>query len=212
MEIKYLGHASFRIRGKNAKVVIDPFDPGMVGLKFPAVDADVVLISHNHDDHNNAGAVSGNPVVFKGPGEYEVKGVKIYGYPSFHDKDAGAKRGKNTMYLLTVDGIHILHVGDLGEKLSDAMIDELDVVDILMVPTGGTFTVDAKEALEVVRQIEPKIVIPMHYRVDGMAPSMQVLAPLADFVSVIGKTVESIPKLVITADKLPSELTVVTFV
>ena len=212
MEIKYLGHASFRIRGKNAKVVIDPFDPAMVGLKFPAADADVVLITHGHSDHNNAKAVSGSPVILAGPGEYEVKGVKIYGYPSYHDKEKGAKRGKNTMYRMSVDGIHILHVGDLGEKLNDAALDELDGVDILMVPVGGTFTVDAKEALEVVRQIEPKIVIPMHYRVSGMSASMQVLQPLADFAAVMGKSVEPLPKLVITADKLPEQLTLVTLI
>ena len=212
MEIKYLGHASFRIRGKNAKVVIDPFNPAMVGLKFPATDADVVLITHGHSDHNNAKAVSGSPVILAGPGEYEVKGVKIYGHPSYHDKEKGAKRGKNTMYRMSVDGIHILHVGDLGEKLNDAALDELDGVDILMVPVGGTFTVDAKEALEVVRQIEPKIVIPMHYRVSGMSASMQVLQPLADFAAVMGKSVEPLPKLVITADKLPEQLTLVTLI
>src|SRR3989344_1863410 len=114
MDIKYLGHSSFRIRGKNAALVTDPFDPGMLGFSYPKVTADVVTVSHEHPDHNQTQLVTGrgegkSVVIIRGPGEYEVNGIKIYGYQTFHDNENGAKRGKNTMFVFQVDGINILH-------------------------------------------------------------------------------------------------------
>lgn len=220
MDIKYLGHSSFRIRGKNAALVTDPFDPGMVGFSFPKVTADVVTVSHEHPDHNQtqlvAGRVEGLPaqpgksaVVVRGPGEYEVNGIKIYGYPTFHDSENGSKRGKNTIYLLKVDGVNILHCGDLGHILSDALLEEIDEVHILLVPTGGFYTINEKEALAVVRQVDPSIVIPMHYKQDKMKESFGSLSTVDAFLKEIGKTGEVQPKLTITHDKLPEELEVI---
>lgn len=214
MDIKYLGHSSFRLRGKNAAVVTDPFDPKIVGQSFPKVNADVVTLSHDHPDHNRRDLVGARvegkaPIVFTGPGEYEVNGVKIYGYQTFHDAQNGSERGKNTMYVINVDGINILHCGDLGHPLTDAQIEEIGDVDILIVPTGGHYTINEKEAITVVRQIDPYIVIPMHYNEAGKADSFKELSGVDAFLKEIGKTVEPTPKLTITHDKLPEELEVV---
>ncbi len=118
MEIKYLGHSSFLIETKTAKIVIDPFDEKSVGLPFPKVSADIVLVTHQHPDHNNVAAVSGTPFVISGPGEYEVKNVKVDGLSCFHDADGGKERGKNTVYQIRSEGLSILHCGDLGHQLT----------------------------------------------------------------------------------------------
>src|SRR4030043_2410474 len=104
MDISYLGHSSFRIKGKNASVVTDPFDSQMVGLKFPSVEADIVTVSHDHNDHNQSQLVKGVKRVVAGPGEYEIMGVSIIGIPSYHDSEKGAARGKNIIYVYKIDG------------------------------------------------------------------------------------------------------------
>ena len=214
MDIKYLGHSSFRLRGKNAAVVTDPFDPKIVGQAYPKVSADVITVSHDHADHNKRGLVAPRtegvlPVVVVGPGEYEVKGVKIYGYQTFHDAKNGEERGKNTAYVINIDDINILHCGDLGHIFSEVQLEEMGEVHILIVPVGGHFTINEKEALSVVRQIDPHIVIPMHYNESGKAEMFNALAGVDSFLKEIGKTVEPTPKLTITYDKLPEEMEVV---
>jgi len=163
MEIKYLGHASFLIKTKKAKIVTDPFDPQMVGLKFPKVEADIVTISHQHQDHNRSDLVLGNPTVFDWPGEFEKMGVRIFGFKTYHDKEKGAKRGENIVFKIEIEGISLVHCGDLGLVPDDDFLDRLGNVDILLVPVGGGYTIDSSEAYELVKKIEPKIVIPMHY-------------------------------------------------
>src|SRR3989344_2417944 len=143
MDITYLGHSSFKLRGKGSIVVTDPFGP-VVGLPFPKhTTADIVTVSHDHEDHNAADLVEGNPFVVRGPGEYEIKGVGVVGLGVFHDDAGGTKRGKNTIYRIELDGISIVHLGDLGHELSSAQVDSLDGVDILLVPVGGVYTIDA---------------------------------------------------------------------
>lgn len=188
MEIKYLGHASFFVKGREAKMVFDPFTPTYVGLPFKSLDCDIVCVSHDHDDHNNVSGLEGNPYVIKGPGEYEVKGVNIVGIQSFHDEEDGKKRGRNTIYLVEMDGLFLCHLGDLGHKLSDSQLSLLDKVDILFVPVGGFYTIDSKVAVEVISQIEPRIIIPMHYRVTGMKPNFNELSTLEDFLKEVGET------------------------
>lgn len=163
MDIKYLGHSSFQIKTKEARIVTDPFDPKMVGLKFPKTEADIVTISHSHHDHNYIAGISGNPLVLDWPGEFERMKMRIYGFRSFHDKKQGAERGENVVYKIEAEGISILHCGDLGVVLTDDFLDDVGEVDILMVPTGGFYTIDASEAVELVQKVEPKMVIPMHY-------------------------------------------------
>ncbi len=210
VEISYLGHSSFKIRGKLATIVTDPFDPEMVGLKFPLLEADIVTVSHLHTDHSMVSQVNGAPVVVSGPGEYEIKGVRINGIASYHDNKQGEERGRNIIYSIFADGLTIVHAGDLGHKLSDEQADSFPAVDILMIPVGGVYTIGPAEAAEVVTQLEPKIVIPMHFFQPQMAKQFESLAPVSGFLREMGK--ESIapqPKLVISKDKLPSELTVI---
>lgn len=211
MDITYLGHSSFKLRGKQVTVVTDPFS-SMVGLPFPKhTSADIVTVSHDHEDHNAAGVVEGNPFVVAGPGEYEIKGVGIVGIGVFHDDAAGAKRGKNTIYRIELDGISIVHLGDLGHELSSVEVDSLDGVDILFVPVGGVYTIDAATAAKVVSEIEPTIVIPMHYNRPGLdQKTFGALTGVDAFLKEMSKTeVTPQPKLTITKDKLPEEMQVV---
>lgn len=163
MEISYLGHSCFKIKGKQATVVIDPYSPS-VGFRMPKVEADVVTISHAHADHNFIEGVRGEPFVIFEPGEYEIKGIEIWGVATFHDDEGGAKRGKNIVHHIKIDEITIVHLGDLGHKLTPEQIEHLNEVDVLLVPVGGFYTIDAAAAREVIDQLEPKVVIPMHFR------------------------------------------------
>ncbi len=167
MFISYLGHSCFKIQDKigsdGVTVVTDPFGKSF-GLKVPNFEADVVTVSHQHDDHSNVSALRGDPFVIDVPGEYEVKGAMVIGVESYHDDKQGEERGKNNMYRIEVDGISIGHLGDLGHTLTDEELEQLGVIDILLVPVGGKYTIDAKKAVEVVNQVEPRIVIPMHYK------------------------------------------------
>lgn len=209
MEITYLGHSSFKIRGKLATIVTDPYDNDFTGLKFPKhVSADIVSISHDHKDHNEKSQIEGEFITVVGPGEYEIKGVGIIGLAVFHDSKNGQERGRNTIYRFDIDGLTIVHLGDLGHILDAEEIEHLDGVDILMVPVGGTATIDTHQAAEIIKEIEPSIVIPMHYGRPDL--KFKDLRPVEDFLKEIGKEgVAPQPKLVITKDKLPEELQVV---
>lgn len=210
MEISYLGHSSFKIKGKNASVVTDPFLSSMVGFKFPKVEADMVTVSHFHKDHNFVEGVGGEPFVIDAPGEYEIKGVSVFGFPSFHDKVSGKERGVNTIYVIEVDGLRICHLGDLGTELSAKILEEINGVDILMIPVGGVYTLDPKEAITVIGQIEPLIILPMHFKAQGMTKDYDGLSTVKDFIGQMGTTgTENLDKLVITKDKMPTETKVV---
>lgn len=212
MEITHLGHSSFKIKGKTATLVTDPFSPQMTGLKFPKVEADIVTISHQHEDHNAISnlippQMSNGPLVISGPGEYEARGVKILGVSTFHDSSKGSERGKNTVYQIKMDGLALIHLGDLGHKLEEATVEALNGVDILLVPVGGVYTLDGKGAAEVVGQLEPRIVIPMHYQVPGLKFTLEAVDK---FLKEMGKEgITPQPKLVISKDKLPEEMEVI---
>lgn len=208
MEILPLGHASFKLRGKLATVVTDPFDEKETGMKFPKhTEAEILTISHDHADHNAISQVGGNPFVVMGAGEYEIKGVSIIGVTSFHDDTSGSERGRNTMYRIEIDGIRILHLGDLGHVLSSAQVDQVDGIDVLFIPVGGVYTIDAEKAAQVISDLEPRIVIPMHY---GTETSNKNLAPVSVFLKQMGKeSVVPVPKLTVSRDKLPAEMQVV---
>lgn len=212
MDITSLGHSSFKIRGKNATVITDPYDSAMVGLKFPKdAAATMVTVSHDHADHNSIAQVKGTPQIISGPGEYEIAGVGIVGIASYHDHEKGAVRGKNTIYRMQVDGVSIVHLGDLGHALSAEEVESLDGVDILIIPVGGTYTIDAAIAATIVGDVEPHMVIPMHYgRPDLNGKAFSSLQPVSAFLKEIGKEdVTPQPKLTITKDTLPEELQVV---
>jgi len=214
MEILSLGHSSFRIKGKSATIVTDPFLPEFTGLKFPKnISADIITVSHDHNDHNAIHLVEGTPFVVHGPGEYEIKGVSIIGFSSDHDTEHGAIRGKNTMYRIEIDGISIVHAGDIGVLPPTKEVESLGDVDILMVPVGGTYTLGPEDAAKFVGEVEPKIVLPMHYQRPGLKPEgFAELRFVTDFLKQMGKEETPVqPKLVVTKDKMPTELSVVVF-
>lgn len=162
--IKWLGHSCFLISlGDAIKIVTDPFD-STVGYPMPDETADICVVSHDHFDHNCVTAVKGSPKVVKGTGEKEAKGIKFKGVGSFHDEKKGSQRGENTIFTWELGGIRFAHVGDLGVDLSDSQIKEIGAVDVIFVPTGGFYTIDAATATKVASRLNPKVVIPMHYK------------------------------------------------
>lgn len=195
MDITYLGHSSFKIKTRSASVITDPFDPKEVGLKYSGVEGEIVTVSHNHKDHNATDKVSDVKKIVDGPGEYEISGVSIMGYKTFHDSKEGAERGENTVYVIEAEGLRIVHLGDLGHPLSDDLVDEIGDVDVLMIPVGGFFTIGLKEVAEIISKIEPYFVIPMHYKTPGLSPSLaEKLLPLEDFLKETGIATENLPK------------------
>jgi len=164
MKIRWLGHACFLIEGADGtKIITDPFDESL-GYPIPEEEPDVVTVSHNHFDHNAVNLLQGNPEVVKGIGEKKIEGIIFKGIKSFHDKSKGAQRGSNTIFVFVVDGVRLCHLGDLGHLLASDQQKEIGQVDVLFIPVGGTFTIDGREAREVSMQLNPKLIIPMHYR------------------------------------------------
>ena len=166
MDVTWLGHGCFRLRGRSAAVVTDPFPPA-IGLKLPKLDADLVTISHEHENHSYT-QVMRDSYEIRGPGEYEVAGVSVIGVPTFHDAEKGAKHGRNTVYLIEIDDVRVCHLGDLGHALDDAEAEAISSPDVLLVPVGGHTSINAAQAAEIVRQLEPRFVVPMHYAIPGL--------------------------------------------
>jgi L-ascorbate metabolism protein UlaG (beta-lactamase superfamily) len=205
VEITWLGHSCFRIKGKEATVVTDPYDESL-GYPPRKLSANVVTVSHPHPGHSNLREVEGNPRVLRGPGEYEIADILIIGIPTYHDSEQGRKRGKNTAYLIEVDELTVCHLGDLGHQLSPQQVEQLGSVQVLLVPVGGVSTIDAHLAAEMVRLLSPRIVIPMHYRTEATS----WLQPIEEFLRQMGvrETVPQ-PRLSVTRSNLPAEAEVV---
>ncbi len=166
MKVKWLGHACFLITsGDGLKIITDPYVQGS-GLKYSPIDesADIVTVSHDHFDHNNVAAVKGNPEVVKGSGTKTVKGIQFKGVATHHDEAKGSQRGDNVVFCFSIDGIKVCHLGDLGHRLSKQEITEIGAIDILLIPVGGFFTIDAKTASQVCEDLKPKVIIPMHFK------------------------------------------------
>lgn len=205
MDITWLGHACFRMKIKDLFLITDPFD-ATLGYPWPDPSASIVTVSHSHPGHNNPGGVEGSPRVVSRPGEYEIKGVFIIGVPTFHDAVQGANRGRNTVFVIEAEDLRLCHLGDLGHALSSKQIEELSAIDILFIPVGGVSTIDARGAAEVVRLLNPRIVIPMHHHT-GVTPWLE---PLEKFTSGMGmREVVPQPKLTVTRSNLPPETRVV---
>ena len=224
MHITWHGQSCFQIttnssKNGETKLVIDPFDE-KIGLKLPKLEADILLVTHEHFDHNNIKAVSGNPFLITGPGEYEIKGVYVQGISAFHDKSQGKDRGTITLYTIEAeDGLRLCHLADLGQpELTEEQLDLIGDIDVLMIPVGGVYlpdlpsatrrqagTISSQEASKIISQIEPKIVIPMHYSI----PKLTVqLDGVEKFLKVMGaKETESQPKLSIKKKDLTEEET-----
>ncbi|MFA5300051.1 MAG: MBL fold metallo-hydrolase [Lutibacter sp.] len=188
MKITWHGRSCFKLlvksnTGEKITILIDQFDKE-TGLTPPRGNADIVLITHNHHDHNNLKTVSGTPFVINGPGEYDVKGVPVRGVYSYHDNSKGSENGINTVYIIEAEDMKICHLGDLGQKeLADTQLDKIGEIDILMVPVGGDCTINGEGAVKIINQIEPSIAIPMHYKVPA---DVKKLDKVDDFLKEIG--------------------------
>ena len=200
MEIIWLGHSCFKIKGSNATVITDPYSPDM-GYSLGKHAAHIVTVSHQHPGHSYVQGISGEPRLVTGPGEYEIKGVLIMGIATFHDKVKGEERGKNTVYLTEVDEVSICHLGDLGHVLTAGQVEELGNVDVLLLPVGSVSTINASMAAEIVRQLEPKVVVPMHFKTPALSRELE---PVDKFLKEMGtEQLTPQPKLSITRSNLP---------
>ena len=176
MQITWHGYACFTIKGKKATLVTDPYHPDVLALPKPKLSADIVTISHDHAGHNNSAGVAGEPKVFDWPGEYEALEVVVEGIPTFHNPRDAESLGANTVFSIIIDGLRLCHLGDLGHKLTSEQASEIGGVDVLFIPVGGHVTIDAKKAREVVEQISPSLVVPMHYQQDGLKADLDELS------------------------------------
>lgn len=173
MKLLWYGQSCFQISTKTAELVIDPYHEE-IGFKLPELKADIVLKTHDHFDHNNVEAVRSpqagkEPFIIDGPGEYNISEIFIEGIASYHDQKQGAERGQNTIYLLRAEGVSLVHLGDLGQdELTPQQLDALNGVEILLVPVGGKYTINGAQAARIVHQLEPQVVIPMHYKIKGL--------------------------------------------
>ncbi len=202
MEITWLGHSCFRIRGREAAIVTDPCPPSS-GYTIGKPTAHIVTVSHAHENHSYVKAVAGKPVLINRPGEYEIHGAFVTGIRTYHDEDKGATRGTNVSFVVEMEGIRVCHLGDLGHTPTPDQVEEMSGVGVLLLPVGGQTTIDGAAAAEVVNIIEPALVIPMHYRTEVTKGD---LAPLDRFLKEMGaKDLEPQPKLAVTRSSLPQE-------
>jgi len=198
MEITYLGHSCLKIRGKEVTLVTDPYCES-VGYRWIRPTANIVTVSHSHEGHSNSAGVDGNPRVISRPGEYEIGGVFVMGVPNFHDSEQGKTRGKNISYVIEMEDMRLCHLGDLGHLPSARQAEELGNLDILIAPVGGQSTIDAKGAADIVRHLNPKVVIPMHYQ----SSVVTWLEPLDKFLTEMGlREVIPQPKFSVTKSNL----------
>ena len=182
MEIRWFGHSFFAVTTstnvqKDVKVFFDPFSEE-IGLKTPKeLEADVVLVSHNHFDHNNVSLFQKVGIVLNTAGEYSVKGVDIKGILAYHDKSFGQERGANIIFTLESEGIKVAHLGDLGHVPDDSQKKALGQIDILFLPVGAKNAISLQEAMSIIKELSPKIIIPMHYKIPGLKLEIGGLEP-----------------------------------
>ncbi len=206
MDLTWLGHACFRIRGREGIVLTDPPDPKS-GHAIPKTEAHLVTMSHDHPGHSSMKSVGGEPVVLTGPGEYEVQEILVTGIGTFHDDEKGARHGANTVFAIRVDDLTVCHLGDLGHAIPATDLERVGEIDVLLLPiTGAETNLSAALAAEVVHQLEPKVVVPMSYDPDAKKKD----SPFDRLLHELGvKELTPVPKLSVTRSSLPTELQVV---
>ena len=206
MNIIWYGQSCFKIQSKDLILITDPFDK-KIGLRPPFGSADVVTISHDHYDHNNSQVIKNNPFVIDSAGEYEIKKVVIKGIDSYHDNQEGKERGQNIIYKIEIEGIKICHLGDLGQNnLINGQLEKIGQVDILFIPIGGVRTIDWKSASAIISQIEPRIIIPMHYKIPRVKGELLKLDPVDNFCKEYGLSPkDAVNKFSIKKKDLPQE-------
>jgi len=206
MEISWLGHSCFRIKGTQGIVITDPYSP-QSGYSLDKPTAKIVTVSHQHPGHSYVQGISGEPRLITKAGEYEIGGITVLGVITYHDGEGGSKRGRNTAYLIEVDDVAICHLGDLGHVLTGRQVEEIGNVNVLLLPVGGVSTINASMAAEVVRQLEPKIVVPMHYKTPVLGRELE---PVDKFLKEMGvKNVTTQPSLSVSKSTLPENLQVI---
>ena len=203
MVITWYGQACFKIQSGDLVIAIDPFAKE-IGLTPPRFRADIAFVTHGHFDHSNTAAFGGDPFVISGPGEYEVKGVLARGIETHHDRVQGKERGLNTIYRIEVEGITLLHMGDFGEeRMRENTLESVGNVDVLFIPVGGTYTIDAEDAGRVTKQIEPAFVVPMHYKLPGVKANLAGVEPFLKEMGV--SKPEPVEKLTLKKKDIPEE-------
>ncbi len=203
MDIKWYGHACFRLKERGAVAFTDPFPLQGMGYSRPKSKADVVTISHEHPNHASLDGFSTTPFVITRPGEYEVNGIFVTVIRTYHDTKQGAERGFNNVVLFQFEDLSVCHLGDLGHVLSQEEVEKLSSVDVLLVPVGGEGTLSAAQAAEVISLIEPYYVIPMHYKTDTYAGKME---GVEKFLKEMGATAPQVTdELRLTRSSLPEE-------
>jgi L-ascorbate metabolism protein UlaG (beta-lactamase superfamily) len=206
LDITWLGHSCFRIKGKEVIVITDPCHPSL-GYTLGKLQADIVTLSHFHPGHCYTEAITSEFKEVKGPGEYELKGAFITGIATWHDDVQGQKLGKNTVYLLEMDGMALCHLGDLGHLPSSAFVEDVGDIDVLFLPVGGISTIGGSKAAEIVRRLTPKVVIPMHYKTAKLAKELE---PVDKFLKEAGvKETASQSKLSVSRSNMPTSTQVV---
>lgn len=202
MTINWYGHSCFRIEAKEGSVLIDPFSKE-IGLRPPKIKDDIVLVTHEHYDHNAVDDANPEALVVRGPGEYEKQGIAIKGILSYHDEVGGTERGLNSIYVIKAEDMVICHLGDLGQKeLTNEQVEAIGDVDLLMIPVGGKYTINSEGAMKVIGQIEPKVIIPMHYK---LKDSKTEIEGPEKFVKELGLEAEKVDKYKIQKKLLPVE-------
>ena len=200
MEITWLGHSCFRIKGKEVLLIMDPCTSS-TGYTLGKIQANIVTVSHQHPGHSNLDAIQENCRVIKGPGEYEIKDTYITGIATYHDGEKGNKLGKNTIYVVEIDGVTLCHLGDLGHALSPEMIGELGSINVLFVPVGGHSTIGATVAADLVRNMNPGFVIPMHYKTADEKGELEFPEKFLKELGVKESVVQA--KLIVTRTNIP---------
>jgi L-ascorbate metabolism protein UlaG (beta-lactamase superfamily) len=202
MTINWYGQSCFRVESKGVSLIFDPFSKE-IGLRAPRLNDNIFLVTHEHYDHNNVKDVPADSFVVRGPGEYEKAGVYMEGISSYHDNSQGTERGLNTIYIVKMEDMRLCHMGDFGQaKLTDEQLEAIGDVDVLFIPVGGKYTINSSEAADIVREIEPKIVIPMHYKIPGLNVDIE---GLQKFLKEMGVKPEEVETLRITKKILPQE-------
>lgn len=210
MKITHIAHSCFLIETQSDSIITDPFDSS-IGYKMPQLTADIVTVSHGHYDHNYVDGVKGNPEVITTPDDHNVRGIDITGIQVFHDKEKGAKRGINNIYIFrNIEEMSVCHLGDLGHILTFDHLQAIGKIDVLMIPVGGYFTIEPDEAVYVAKQINPKIVIPMHYMSEKAKNNKDYTLPIKTvepFLNLIGEA-QHVDALSITKEQLPDKMKV----
>ena len=182
-------------------LVTDPHPP-ILGKLPKDLTADVVTVSHNHMDHNFIKGVGGDPEIIDKVGDFETGDFQIKSIKTFHDGENGKKRGENIVFVISIDDLKICHLGDLGHILNNEQIKEIGKIDILMIPVGGFFTIDADIAVKVIKQLKPMVVLPMHYKVKGLIPLP--IAGVDKFIKALSWKVKEVSGLEINSKNIKS--------